>query len=47
MKLQIDLRGVLAGGAIFLNLINLILCNLAISAIKKDEDLVKAADRLR
>jgi len=44
---QISLKEVLSNFSVYLNFINLLLCNLAINAIKKDEDLVKAADRLR
>jgi len=44
---QISLKDVLLNFSVYLNFINLLLCNLAINAIKKDENLVKAADRLR
>jgi len=47
IKLQIPLKDVMLNFSVYLNFINLLLCNLAINAIKKDEDLVKAADRLR
>jgi len=47
IDLQIGLKEVFSNFSVILNFINLLLCNLTITAIKKDENLVKAADRLR
>ena len=47
VKLSINTKDVFLNVSVIFNLINLFLCNLAINAIKKDENLVKAADRLR
>ena len=47
INLQIGLKEVFSNFSVLLNFINLLLCNLAINAIKKDENLIKAADRLR
>ncbi|MDR1543988.1 MAG: DUF4293 domain-containing protein [Prevotellaceae bacterium] len=47
IKLQLDVKLALSHFSIIFNLINLILCNLAITAIKKDEKLVRSLDRIR
>jgi len=47
IRLQISVKEVLLNFSVYLNFINLLMCNLAINAITKDENLVKAADRLR
>ena len=47
ISLQISLKDVFSNFSVILNFINLLLCNLAITAIKKDENLVKSLDRLR
>ena len=47
IDLQISLKNVFSNFSVILNFINLLLCNMAINAIKKDENLLRAADRLR
>ena len=47
IDLEIPSKNVLSNFSVILNFINLLLCNMAINAIKKDEDLLRAADRLR
>ena len=47
IDLQIGLKEIFSNFSVILNFINLLLCNLAINAIKKDENLVRAADRIR
>jgi len=45
--LHVDVKEIFTNFSLYFNLVNLILCDLAIRAIKKDENLVRAADRLR